>query len=129
MNLQKIDPQKAVQYFKDKLTYTAGPTDVKHWLDEKANVNIVDVRRAEDYERGHIPGAVNLPREKWSSLQGLQKDKINVFYCYSQQCHLAPAAAVEFSQKGFQCVEMEGGFDAWEEVYKLPVESMAGARR
>ena len=47
------------------------------------------------------------------SAKGLKKDKINVFYCYTQQCHLAATAALEFASRGFSVMEMEGGFEAW----------------
>lgn len=36
---------------------------------------------------GHIPGAINLPRDRWHTLDGLRKDQTNVLYCYSQVCH------------------------------------------
>jgi rhodanese-related sulfurtransferase len=84
------------------------------------NINIVDVRAAEDYAEGHIPGAVNLPKDKWDSLSGLRKDKINVLYCYSQVCHLAATAAVEFAGKGYPVMELEGGFRAWKD-HKLEI--------
>lgn len=57
---------------------------------------------------GHIPGAINLPRDRWHTLDGLRKDQTNVLYCYSQVCHLAATAAVEFSTKGYPIMELEG---------------------
>ncbi len=85
------------------------------------DVHVVDVRAAEDYSQGHIPGAVNLPKDKWNSLIGLRKDKLNVLYCYSHVCHLAAAAAAEFASKGFPVMEMEGGFRAWKD-HEMPIE-------
>jgi rhodanese-related sulfurtransferase len=52
------------------------------------NIHVVDVRVADDFAKGHVPGTVNLPKEKWDTAQGFKKDKINVLYCYTQQCHL-----------------------------------------
>jgi rhodanese-related sulfurtransferase len=49
---------------------------------------------------GHIPGAINLPRDRWHTLDKLRQDKTNVLYCYSQVCHLAATAAVEFTTEG-----------------------------
>ena len=83
--------------------------------DENNEVNVVDVRAAEDYAQGHIPGAVNLPKDQWSSLKGLRKDKTNVLYCYSQVCHLAASAGVEFAGKGYPVMELEGGWRWWKE--------------
>src|SRR5207237_466394 len=76
---------------------------------------VVDVRAAEDYAEGHIPGAVNVPKDKWGQPEGLRKDKINVLYCYSQVCHLAAAAAVEFASKGYPVMELEGGVRTWKD--------------
>lgn len=85
----KPDPGGAFKYFQQKLNYTTGPIEVNHWIEEKAPLNIIDVRRPEDYEKGHLPGATNLPREQWDAAKGLSKDKTNILYCYSQTCHLA----------------------------------------
>jgi rhodanese-related sulfurtransferase len=109
------DPQKAKEYFEAKITFTTGPVELERMMKQGESINIVDVRAAEDYAEGHIPGAVNLPKDKWHTLEGLRKDKTNVLYCYSQVCHLAATAAVEFASKGYPVMEMEGGFRAWKE--------------
>jgi rhodanese-related sulfurtransferase len=114
------DPAKAKEYFAAKMAFTTGPVE----LNRARNTNgvaVIDVRAEEDYAKGHIPGAVNLPKTKWSTLGGLHKDKINVLYCYSQVCHLAATAAVEFAGRGFSVMELEGGFDEWRE-HDLAIE-------
>ncbi len=123
--IPKADPQAALKYFQTKLDCTTGPIELSRWLKEGVDsVVVVDVRRPEDYGKGHIPGAINLPREKWSDPKGLSKGKTNVLYCYSQTCHLAAAAAVELAKSGFPVMELEGGFNTWERA-KLDVESGA----
>ncbi|HTC78351.1 MAG TPA: rhodanese-like domain-containing protein, partial [Terriglobales bacterium] len=72
-------------------------------------------RAEEDYQKGHIPGAINLPQEKWDTYEGLSRDKLNVLCCYSAVCHLAATAAVQFASEGFSVMEMDGGFEAWKE--------------
>lgn len=114
------DPAKAKEYFEAKMAFTTGPVELERLLASK-EVNVVDVRAAEDYAEGHIPNAINLPKDKWATLEGLRKDKVNVLYCYSHVCHLAAAAAVEFAGKGFPVMEMEGGMRAWRE-HELKVE-------
>jgi len=109
------DPQKAKEYFEAKISFTTGPVELERMKKQGENINIVDVRAAEDYAEGHIPGAVNLPKDKWQTLEGLRKDKTNVLYCYSQVCHLAATAAVEFASKGYRVMELEGGFRVWKE--------------
>jgi len=69
----------------------------------------------DEYLSGHVPGAVNLPEEKWDTLEGLSKEATNVLYCYTQTCHLASRAAQRFSREGYPVMEMEGGFEAWKD--------------
>ena len=124
--LRKSDPAKARQYFADRLAFTTGPVELARNLKQAANFSVIDVREAEDYTKGHIPGAVNLPHDKWSTCEGLRKDTVNVVYCYSQVCHLAATAALEFAGKGYSVMEMEGGFAAWKE-HDLEIESNVSA--
>ena len=120
-NVPKPDPSIAIQYFQQKLDCTTGPIELNHWLEEGALVQVIDVRRAEDYAESHIKGALHIPKDQWENAKGLSKDKTNIVYCYSQTCHLAAAAAVVFAKKGFSVVELEGGFNTWLKA-KLPVE-------
>jgi rhodanese-related sulfurtransferase len=106
------DPAKAKEYFEAKMDFTTGPVELERMM-KNGEVNVVDVRAGEDYAEGHIPGAVNLPKDQWQSLKGLRKDKVNVLYCYSHVCHLAATAAVEFADKGYPVMELEGGWRWW----------------
>ena len=124
--LRKNDPAKARQYFADKLAFTTGPVELARNLKQGANISVIDVREAADYRKGHVPGAVNLPHDKWNTGEGLRKDTLNVLYCYSQVCHLAATAALEFATQGYPVMEMEGGFAAWKE-HDLEIESNVAA--
>ncbi len=116
------DPARARAYFEDKLAFTTGPVELERWIKtHEDNLVVVDVRAEEDFAKGHIPGAINLARDKWDSLNGLSKNKTNVVYCYSQQCHLAANACVHFASRGYPVMEMEGGFAAWKQM-ELDVE-------
>jgi rhodanese-related sulfurtransferase len=121
--LKKNDPARAREYFADKMAFTTGPVELSRNLKEGTNnFVVIDVREADDYKKGHIPGAINLPREKWNTCEGLRKESLNVLYCYSHVCHLAATAAVEFAGKGYSVMEMDGGFAAWKEN-DLEIES------
>ena len=108
------DPAKAKEFFEAKMAFTTGPVELERMIRDK-EVQIVDVRAAEDYAEGHIPGAVNLPKDQWRSLKGLRKDKVNVLYCYSQVCHLAASAAVQFAEQGYPVMELDGGWRWWKD--------------
>ncbi len=107
------NPKSAKTFFESKMAFTTGPVELNSMIKENKKIVIVDVRAAKDYDEGHIPGAINLPKESWGGVRGLDKNKTNILYCYSQVCHLAARAAVEFSSLGYPVMEMEGGMDAW----------------
>jgi rhodanese-related sulfurtransferase len=117
-----VDTNRAVEYFQNKMEFTTGPIELRGLIDTDENINIVDVRLHEDYVSGHIPGSINLPKDKWETLEGLSHDQNNIVYCYSQVCHLAASAALFFARHGYSVVELEGGFDEWKK-HDLPVES------
>jgi rhodanese-related sulfurtransferase len=117
-----VSTKKARKYFEAKLNFTTGPTELNDMIRRKENINIVDVRKTEDYAGGHIAGAVNLPEDKWYTFGGLSREKVNIVYCYSEVCHLAAAAAKYFAENHFPVMELEGGFEEWKH-YNLPVET------
>jgi len=121
-------PEKAKAYFEDKLAFTTGPVELSRWMKSgEDNLVIVDVRAAEDFNKGHIPGAINIPREDWENPRGLSKDKTNVVYCYTQQCHLAANACVRFAGRGYPVMELDGGFEVWKE-HDLDIEESSANR-
>jgi rhodanese-related sulfurtransferase len=120
MQMANYDLEKAQAYFAAKMSFTTGPHELNGA--NKNDVVIVDVRFPSDYRNAHIPGAINLPKGKWTRPAGLSPDKTNVLYCYSQTCHLAAEAALELTKQGYRVAEMEGGFEAWRKS-DFPIES------
>ena len=110
------DIQQAQRHFAAKQSFTTGPHELTGMIDRKEDIVIVDVRFPSDFRKGHVPGAVNLPKGKWheAAAAGLSKGKLNVLYCYNQTCHMAAEAALELIAQGYPVVEMEGGFATWE---------------
>lgn len=122
------DPAQARAYFENKLAFTTGPVELDRWIRTgEDNLVVVDVRAAEDFVKGHIPGAINVPKEKWARAHGLTRDKTNVVYCYTQQCHLAANACVQFAAAGYPVMELEGGFECWKE-HEFDIEEASGSR-
>ena len=115
-------PRKASKFFEAKMEFTTGPDELNELIKSNEDITIIDVRLPEDYVKGHIPGAINLSKERWDTFTSLSKDKTNVIYCYSETCHLAAAAAWKFAQQGYPVMELEGGFEAWKQ-YELTIES------
>ena len=110
------DLSRARAFFEDKVAFTTGPVELSQMIKSgESDFNVIDVREGEDYAKGHIPGAINLPKDKWSTLGGLSKDKINIIYCYTHVCHLGAKACAEFARNGFPVMELDGGFEEWKE--------------
>jgi len=116
------DSKQAQAYFKAVMSFTLGPAELKRRMQLGDALNVIDVRRNSAFEAGHIPGAVNLPRETWESAQGLSRERINVLYCTSQQCHLAPEACLYYAGEGYPVMHLDGGMEAWRD-YGFDVES------
>jgi len=107
------DPAAAMVYFQQKPAFTMTPADLRRRIMEGADLHVIDVREREAYDRGHIPGAVNLPRDRWTTNSGLARGKVNVFYGDSAVCPLAAEAAVYFAKRRFPVMELLGGFREW----------------
>lgn len=115
--------QEAQNYFTKILAFTIGPIELKTILEED-EVNLIDVRRPEDYQISHIPNAVSIPKhEITNNFDKLSKDKINVIYSYNQQCHLSAQAALLLAEYDYPVVVLEGGFQVWTEDFRFATSS------
>ena len=112
--MKTLQQRRQEQFFKDKVEFSLGPAELKEMLDKREPIVILDVRSREAYEKGHVPGAIQIPREQWRTTPALERGKTHIVYCYSQQCHLAAKACLEFTRRGFRVMELEGGMTAWE---------------
>ncbi len=117
-----VSTKKAAKFFEAKMDFTTGPVELNEMIKSGKEINIIDVRSPSDYIKAHIPGAINLPKERWNTFSGLSKERSNVIYCYSEVCHLAAAAAKNFAENHYPVMELEGGFETWQH-YELPTES------
>jgi len=104
-----------VSYFRSKMEFTLGPAELNHLIQERADITIVDVRAEDDFRKGHIPGAINLPKSRWDSFTGLSLTRRHIMYCTTQQCHLSAEACLKFASRGFHVMELEGGMEAWKQ--------------
>ena len=85
-------------------------------------VSVLDVRPPEEYEAGHLPGAVNIPLEELEKrLHELNPDQEIVAYCRGPHCVLAFDAVSILRQKGVKARRLEGGLPEWQ-LEGLPVE-------
>ncbi len=69
--------------------------------EKPADVVLVDVRSAEEYQKAHLPGAINIADEKVAENAAKLKGKNVVFYCNTgSKCAVAHYAAEDAGLKG-----------------------------
>ena len=76
---------------------------------------LLDVRSAELYARGHVPGAVHFPHGKLveSKLAAWPMDTIFVTYCAGPHCNGAARGALRLARLGRPVKIMAGGITGW----------------
>ena len=88
-------------------------------------VTVLDVRPTEEYESGHLPGAVNLPiNELKKRLGELPKGQEIIAYCRGPYCVLAFEAVASLRKNGFEARRLEEGYPEWKAA-GLPIEAGA----
>lgn len=88
------------------------PVDRKALLERvgKGVVTVLDVRPVEEYNAGHIPGAISIPlKELQLRLLDLPHDQEIVAYCRGPYCVLSIQAVEMLRSRGFQAVRLEEG--------------------
>ena len=76
---------------------------------------IIDVRPREEFEAGHIPGALSVPlSELKKRLRDLPKDRDVVAYCRGPYCVMALDAVEILRKKGFRAHRLEHGVIEWQ---------------
>ena len=89
-------------------------------------VTVLDVRPAEEYEAGHLPGAINVPLSELElRLGSLPAGKEVVAYCRGPHCILSFDAVAMLRNQGLAARRLDGGLPEWRQE-GLPVEREVG---
>jgi rhodanese-related sulfurtransferase/predicted transcriptional regulator len=92
----------------------------------RGEVVVVDVRPADEFAAGHLPGARSIPvAELAKRIASLPKDREIVAYCRGPYCVYALEAVALLRARGFRATRLEEGVPEWRQA-GLPVE--AGSR-
>lgn len=95
------------------------PVEYMESLKTDSTAYLLDVRRASEYTQGHIPGAALLDvtnePEFLKGIESLDKDKTIYIYCRSGR--RSRIAAKHLIDKGFNVVDLKGGYSAWEATF------------
>ena len=90
-------------------------------MKEETGYVILDVRREDEFEAGHIPGAILIPNESIEDTPPAQlpdRDQIILIYCRSG--NRSKQAAQKLADMGYTAIYEFGGINTW------PGEIVAG---
>lgn len=77
-------------------------------------VVILDVRPADEFALGHLPGAINVPlRELAARSSEFKRAKEIVAYCRGPYCVLSYEAVAALRKRGFKARRLEDGLPEW----------------
>ena len=113
--------QVARDYFEDPAALE--PVSRAELVDraQRGEVLILDVRPAEEFAAGHIPGAVSAPLAELDRVVArLPKRKEIVAYCRGPYCVLAPQAVEVLRRRGLRSRRLADGLPEWRRA-GLPV--------
>lgn len=119
----------ARDYFEDRDELEPVTRDELLARADDGSVLVLDVRPTEEYEAGHIPGAMSVPLDELESrLAALPPDTEIVAYCRGPYCVLAPQALQLLRRHGYQARRLQDGLPEWRRA-GLPVEAGSPSRR
>lgn len=107
------DPVNMLGMIADNLITGAARTVQWHQLADLVHqgVSLLDVRTAREFERGAIPGALNVPVDELRERIGeLPPGRLAIYCAAGQRGHVA---ARLLSQRGWDVVNLDGGYRTW----------------
>jgi len=75
---------------------------------------VIDVRTANEYALGHVPGAISVPMaELYDQIASLPQDVEIVAYCGGPYCVVSPRAVRLLRENGRRARPLDGGLSRW----------------
>jgi rhodanese-related sulfurtransferase len=111
-------PPTAAAHFESQFTFETDCWDTHDAMNGGApGFILLDVRSAALFEKGHIPGAVNLPHGKIiaSRMSEYPTATLFVTYCAGPHCNGAARAAAKLARLGLAVKLMAGGLTGWQD--------------
>ncbi len=91
--------------------------EAKSIMDSREDIVILDVREQDEYDAGHIPGAILMPYTRAEELLG---DKSQTILVYCRSGRRSKIAAQSLADMGYTDIREFGGIIDW------PYETTAG---
>lgn len=88
--------------------------EAKEIFQEPGDYLIVDVRRADEFAEGHIPGAINIANEDIASTEPAElPDKNQAIYVYCRSGNRSKQASAKLAAMGYTNIVEFGGILDW----------------
>ena len=89
-------------------------------LNSDTTAYLIDVRMPEEYNEGHIEGAVLMNvMDEQTFLAGIDTlDASHTYYIYCRSGRRSQKASGLMSERGLKVVDLQGGYNAWKEAEK-----------
>ncbi|MCP3996859.1 MAG: rhodanese-like domain-containing protein [bacterium] len=119
-------PAEALERFESRFARETDCWDVHstEQLEDRGFV-LLDVRSKEAFDKGHLPGAVNIPHWTMTEtrMSEYPKESLFVVYCAGPHCNGSTRAAIRLAKLGRPVKEMIGGTTGWvDEGFSLVTE-------
>lgn len=83
--------------------------------EQQADSVLLDVRPNDEYVRGHVKGAINIPYEELANhLERLPKDQKIIVYCRGRLCSISNQAAQMLNMHGFEAFSLNNTYQEWQ---------------
>lgn len=103
------------------------PQDLNRYLGRELTLTIVDLRSEQEFERGHIPTAVNIPGDQLTDrMIEIPDEGVIVVYCGAQSSEGGPCQQAYdlLVRTGHTAQILEGGFSGWQEYERTTPEKV-----
>jgi len=103
------------------------PQELNRYLGRELELTIVDLRSEQEFERGHIPTAINIPGDQLADrMIEIPDEGVTVVYCggHSSENDACHRAYDLLTRTGHVTQILEGGFAAWQEYERTAAEKV-----
>jgi rhodanese-related sulfurtransferase len=117
----KVYAEGEPEWVKQGLPLSVSTAYIKKLIDDKEKVVLIDARPRRVFEKGAIPGALNIPdTESEKHIDKLPVDKATplIYYCGGLECVLSDKSAAKARALGYTSVKTYSeGYPAWEKAF------------
>jgi rhodanese-related sulfurtransferase len=109
-------PEVAARHFEAEFSFETDCWDTRESLmSPDPGFVLLDVRSPALFQKGHVPGAINLPHGKIvaSKMAQYAPGTLFVTYCAGPHCNGAARGALQLARLGYPVKIMAGGITGW----------------